>query len=404
MVLRKGMLCLCVKIFAVVAVLFLGACGSADNDHVDYDLETAIYQGLIMSAYDMENGVDEWWLPQLMELELVDMSRTRNVAINARFHIQKRLSFERADRYFGGFLVEVGDRVYAGQVLAYSTGYEPSELLLARHRIAVRELNRSISESSMEYNRRVLEIEDARFGVQTAGEDEWESYAIRLAVLELEFERFLLNRGRNIELQREHIAEMEEAISDEIIIAPFDGVITLIAMVSPGSSLIAGHVLITIVDTDSLYFTPALPSMIPDAEWRVLFRYGDIIPVSLRGEVEFYVRVVNDPFVAGLPGSSVFQLSPIDRNEVYRLLYEDYEGSWWDFVRQLKFAYPTWNMIGEGIVMPFWAIGNEDGRSFVFMYQEGVMGRRFVTLAPYDLPNAQLYVISGLNVGDVVFR
>jgi len=376
----------------VIALIFTACTRTQNPNNFDNSLHAAIADGFIMSI-DNATATAGREL-NLIEVTVTEGSAQRPVSTVAQFLIREDLSFRHADRYINNVYVELGQLVSAGDVLA-TTIFEPPDILLAQQRLLRQEVARFEADSSIEYSRLRSEIEELRMALTFATDNEWERHSLRLSLYELRLENFLLNRRHERENFRTRQADMYDMLAAEQIIAPFCGVITFVANVTHGATLLEGQRIISIADTSSLYFITVLA---PDT----VIRYGDVFPLEVTNVVEFYVRVISDNFAAGLQGPHTrHYLAPVNPSDIDALLYAiDYD--WLELERLRMRAYPTWNMFGEGILMSDRNIHYDGYRPFVLVYENGSIGRRFVTLAPYNLPMRYVYIISGLEPGQWV--
>jgi len=398
----KSLLC---KILLLMAAVLLSACSAQSTYSFDESHEQAIADGMLLPIDTVADIVDE--NVYVHPVGITNTAFRREIPVRAEFHVRKYLRFQHMDRYFGEFYVEVGQLVAAGDVLASSQSPEPSIMSLALLRQARQDLGYFEAAFTREYYRRLSEIEDTRLSVYTEPDGEWERYAIRLAMKELNLESFVADAARSRRYMREEIEEMESLIASEQLIAPFDGLVVFIANISSGDNFGEGQRIIGIVDTDSLVFTASRPITVPAYEWDVLIRYGDVFPFSVSREEIFYVRAVNDPIAANR--YPLYYLAPLNPEDIESLLHY-FEGCWMSLTSGVLHVHPTWNRIGEIIAVPELAVHSETHavteRHFVFVYEDGQISRRFVLLAPYVsiVPERRLVVISGLTPEQRVWR
>lgn len=379
---------------AVMAVLLLSACSRTQISYsFDDSLHAAIADGFLMSIDNADAATAREL--NLIEVTVTDGSTPRPIStVAAQLLIREDLSFKQADRYLDNVYVELGQLVSAGDVLA-STIFEPPDILLAQQRLLRQELARFEVDYANEYSRLRSVIEELRLALTFATDDEWERYSLKLSLYELRLENFLLDRRHERENFRRRQNEMYDMLAVEQIIAPFCGVITFVSNAAHGATLLEGQRVISIADTSSLYFVVALA---PDT----VIRYGDVFLLEVTDVAEFYVQVVNDNFAAGLPGANTrYYLTPVNPADIDALLYA-VDHDWLELERMRMRIYPTWNMFGEGIIMSDRNIHYDAYRPFVLVYENGSIGRRFVTIAPYSLPMRYVYIISGLEPGQWV--
>jgi len=395
------MLCLYGKslpfIFGVLFLL-LTACGAEFETSTIGSFDDAVNAGLIMA---FERAEATAALPRYAPVFLDTRVSTRNIVFSIEFFRHYDLPFEMENLSFRQFYVSEGDMVREGDILA-SGFYEPTDIEIARHRRAVNDLRQMETDFRDERYRRRIEIQDLEREVDTAVATARERAIINLAIRELEYEQFITQTQRAIQNARESIADTEFLFAAEYITAPFDGLITSIAAIREGTTIAENRVIVSIADVDTVFFN--VPG--PGAH---IFRYGDIVPISLAGE-EFYAKVASDPFAGGFRGAGAnFILRPLSYEGIANALYR-LEGNWTQLRRyDGRRAYPTQNMYGESIWLPFAAINTvlvtilelPVETYYVIIYDDGVFRQRFITPGLYISGQYQ-HVLSGVEPGQYV--
>jgi hypothetical protein len=389
------------KVLIILLILFLSACASDEYDYEDENFvpatfAAAIEAGVLMDAVHVAAFARP---PQFGVVEVVNLYEDRNVILNINFAVGEGLTFQQPYRYFSEFFVEEWDFVREGDVIA-SAFYDASDIVVSQHMRARSELARAEEDFAAERYMREIELEETRIAIEFATDTEWERLVINLRMLELQNEQFLINGRRALEETRRRLNETEERISMEYIVAPFDGLVTSLTSIREDAVVATGRVIATVADVDSVFLSAS-------SGVAYIFRYGDVFPATIR-DWEFDVRVVNEPFAMGhRQGSRPYILEPLEDGIIQEILYY-LEGDWDALINQgERRAHPRFNMFGYGIVLPMRAVQTAIGmtadteRQFVFVYEDGVFGRRFVTLAPYR-SGQYVYVISGLEAGQKV--
>ncbi|MCL1845488.1 MAG: hypothetical protein FWF77_06260 [Defluviitaleaceae bacterium] len=386
------------KIFFILCALSLfalSACAT-NNGFEGGTLDEAVYEGVLMAFEDIED-VAAGRLPSPVAVRYRPMAGRPSLNMNVGFGTLELLSFEQPDRILNRFYVEQGDFVRAGDILV-SARRENTEIFVQRHLREVDELARF--EEDFEYQRtnRQIELEDLRYELETARD--WERPSINLAIAELEYEDFVRSNERAIIDMRRQIAETEALMNDEYITSPIDGlVIFLDRFFREDWDIDDGHIMAAVADVDTM-------NLHVRGHLHIL-RYDDIVPVIF-AEHEFLTRVVNDPFAAGARDIESVILEPFD-SEILPRIFAEFEYDWNSFSgNPSRFAMPTWNMFGPGIWIRNEAVHHEPvrgevgaTRTFVMVYENGIFGRRIVTLSPYVM-GSYVHVLSGLAPGEIV--
>ncbi|MCL1883215.1 MAG: hypothetical protein FWF81_05610 [Defluviitaleaceae bacterium] len=370
-------------------LFILTSCSESTSSEYHDAFAEAVEEGIIMDFMRVEQIVPAL---DFAPAEIRDLYEVWGFTTDVDFFVWEALQFEH-DREFGGLNVSLGEVVSAGDVLAYSV-FEPTEIFLAQHRLAQRELALFEENFIAEGYTRQIAMDELRLAVEL--NDEWERFAIELAILELEYEQFETRNLRTMEDMRRRIANTEEYLANEQLIAPFDGVVTHIG------GLAQDELLIIVSYIPSMHFT------LPASHMHIV-RYGDVFEVTLREEYSFYAKVVSDAFAArGRAWQPHFALMPLSFDMVEQALYS-IEYQWNIFIGpgMLRRAHPRFNMYGEGIVVPNTAVriapawtGQDYGGYYVHIYEDGVIGRRFVSVGYTS--GGEVLIISGIEPGQMV--
>ena len=390
---------LCVKL--IIVVLLLTSCSGRTQDYnFEESFNAAVAGGFILPTGNI--GAAASGETATVEARISDGGVQRTVStVSAQFAHFKDLAFVHADRYLSGIYVERGRFVSAGDVLA-STVFEPSDIQIAERRLRQQEFAHFEADTAEEHSLRRAEIDELRNNLSFACDSEWERYSLKLSHRELALEYFLHNSRRQRENLRRRLDELNRQLEPEQLIAPFCGIVTFVAQLAPGADFVPGQRIVSIADTNSLFFMATFTPGAGDPTENVLIRYGDVIPLRIPDIAEFYVRVASDAYAVGLRSGQVnHHLVPVNPDDLDALMYA-LEYDWLALERLAVIIYPTWNKFGEGIIMSTWNIQWDGYRPFVLVYENGSIGRRFVTLAPYLLPHRQVYIISGLEPGQRV--
>jgi len=402
------MLCLCDKcanlkfLFIPLFCLLFFSC-SIEDAYETGTFDAAVSEGFLMALDDIED-VAAGRLPNPVAVQYRPMFGRPRPTVTVSFIIFEELSFRQADRVFNDLYVEPGQFVREGDVIA-SAHRDNTEIFVQRHLRAVDELARFEEDFEIGRDRRQIEIEDKRDELESAARD-WDRISMELAILQISYDDFVRDSQRAISNKRRDIAETETLMADEFITAPFDGlVIHVDRTIRPDVDVDDGQILAIVADVSSMV-------LITRGDMHII-RYDDIVPVTF-ADHQFLTRVANDPFAAGVRETEWFLLKPFDM-EILPQIFAEFEYDWEAFRNNpMRVAHPQWNMFGEGIWIRSEAVFHETvrgevaipgmpnpTRTFVMVYENGVFGRRIVTLSPYAT-GGYVHVVSGLVPGEIV--
>ncbi|MCL2356499.1 MAG: hypothetical protein FWC70_04960 [Defluviitaleaceae bacterium] len=381
--------------------LIFAACAT-DGEFESGTLDAVVADGLLMPFEDIGDAA-AGRLPSPVAVEYRPMPGRLRLNADVGFSVAEELSFELEDRIFNDFYVEPGQFVRAGEILA-SARRDNTEIFMQRHLRAIDELARFEEDFRDGRDRRSVEIQELRIELETARD--WERISLNLAIAEIQYEEFVRNSQRMMRDMRRDIADTRVLTADEYITAPFDGlVIHINRTIRPDLEVSEGVLVAIVADVNTMNL---------NVQGNMHFlRYDDIVPVIF-AEHEFLTRVVSDPFAGGERGTAWFILQPLD-SQILPQIFAEFEYDWDAFRHNpSRFAEPHWNMFGDGIwvrqeAVFFEAIRGEVAlpgmppptRTFVMVYENGVFGRRIITLSPYTF-GSYVHVLSGLVPGEIV--
>jgi len=384
------MLSLCARrLFAILAVLLLTACGAAAADDVEDQLSALEAQGILNPTHI---GDPQGANFTLYEAQVGVIAQDVALQASLYFPVVRQLYFARTNGYFSGVFVQMGDRVQAGDVLAEL--HFDNEALEIEREIAATNLRLFETRVREDEENRRHAIEAARFALERADEDDWVQQTLDLQRLEIRLAEFLQQTAQ----QRQHyintIAQLDERIAPVQVIAPFAGVVTFTNQMLAGTYIRGWPRLVTVVDDSIIRFSMQAGLSI--------VRFGDVFPLQLPNGGELDVRVISDPLLTGRAGQTAsFTLLPTD------------EAAVWDFVNDMGYyphamthftftAVPHIIRASGHVVIDSRAVHSGDD-DFVYIYYEGQLSKRYITTGA-QLGN-QVEILSGIDAGErVVIR
>lgn len=214
------------------------------------------------------------------------------------------------------------------------------------------------------------------------------SYDQQIAELTVEklraaYDSYVFTMSNNIASLENKIKDLEEAAANNVLVAPFDGVIDYVVRFNPGDPVTNNTALITIHATD-IYEIHA-----KNASSSLLYNTPVNIVVDDKKTVTTYSGcVVAAPNI--LP-SSVSQNTVLIRLD-QTTNAEDISGS---------IHYNTEIQIVQNVfIAPRHAIHQEDGKSFVYLLENGTEQKRYVSVQPTGTEN--VWVLDGLSEGEIL--
>lgn len=177
--------------------------------------------------------------PQIGTLE-----KTVNVMGKVCYPLSVHVRFEGKKAKLAEYAVSVGDSVKAGDVLLYYTVESSSEVALTRM-----ELNLSRTKEAFEQGIRSRQDEIARIRAEISAEKdkyEKEKKTLDMRILEIELEKYRYEQERNILSQHEALEAAKAQQTQNVVLAPVDGVVDALSNKAAEDALSDGEVLVTL--------------------------------------------------------------------------------------------------------------------------------------------------------------
>ena len=356
-------------------------------------LNSAVENGYLMPAEQISDDGGQIFY-ELAEAAVGDF--TREYAINARLYapVQRDLSFERDGGRLKEIYVTTGERVKKGDVLA-ELEFEQEALTADRAQLmlAIRQFE---SQHADEDARRINQIEQARgAAAQNMSVFEAERLALSLSKLELEYAQYTYRNNLTREDYNRRLADIDERLTGERILAPFDGIVVYIANVRAGYLVRNRTRVLSVVDESLIQFIMEGPIDV--------LRYGDTFRLTGARNAEFIieVRVVSDSLLADIfrRSQASYLAEPVDMNALYQLV-QDMNLSVMQLYSMTLTAQPTAYAVADVLYVPKRAVRMEDRRHFVSLYEDGMIKKRYVQLGLDLVTDVQ--ILDGLESGQRV--
>ncbi|MCL2377282.1 MAG: hypothetical protein FWC76_07810 [Defluviitaleaceae bacterium] len=376
-------------IIAIFGLLFLSACTEATQR--GFEIADAEAAGIIMPQ-GLHSDDSEGQNFQIIEVSRQDMTTNTNSTAQLIFPIEQHLYFQGQEGSVV-LLVEEGQYVREGDVLARRAIDADARLEIAYSAAKLR-LEQFEEGFAREHSARLAEIADAR----------QHQSSLELALLEIGLERFVFNSNIARSAIQDEVTALADTIRGEEIVAPFDGMV--IFTISGPYNLLWNPRIITIVD-HNLFFYQFTISAGGSMNYNTI-RHGDIITLrsnerhvvdgAERPVLEFDGRIVTDSWASGERNSFTYWLVPVDMDgllETDGLLNADnplHTLFSMNFTAQIEILRAENNL-----TLPIAAVHAEDRRNFVFVYNEGRLGKRYVHAGLRG--GGYVQIISGLEDG-----
>jgi RND family efflux transporter MFP subunit len=285
--------------------------------------------------------------------------------------------------------VRRGDTVKKGDVIAeFSIEYNESDLMSMISELEISEkqfqINLSSFQSMVDAAHAALESLTEQYEVSPSNDLE-----IQIAKAEINLKKakaalnfFEYENMRMIESQKKAIKSFEETINNNKILAPFDGVIGSVEYLPVGNIVTPGSHICTLYSPDKVWISTS--SDISNG-----MRYNTPVSIEISVANKVYTgRVITSP---DLFDQSTGRVIIIPDEQI------DIDPN--DRMRRITVKASRFNL-DNVLVLPSRAVQNEDGKRFVYLFEDGIMKKRYVTIGMSSLNTVQ--ILDGLTAGQTV--
>jgi multidrug efflux pump subunit AcrA (membrane-fusion protein) len=360
---------------ALCVLAILCGCGRAAAPDDAALLAQAVSDGHLLPQTEYAAGGTDY---NLAAVYVGRLTREVELPASIYFPTRENLYFERSGGRLGERFVGEYSFVSKGDVLMTAV-YEEEELRLEETRLMLQ-----ISEAErgriLERERMSAEIERFINNVGDLGELDVEVHALRLLNMQTEFDYMLFRHERERAENEARLADIRERLEGEKLVAPFDGVVTYVSSMRPNTLISSSTLMVTVQDYNTF--------MLEVSGAMDVLRFGDTVSVrNPAGEV-CEMRVANDPLAGSIFSSQgVYLLQPPEG-----LAALDFFGN--NYVTAVAFD------VRDAVLAPTRAIQTADQKRFVYIYEDGVLKKRFVQTGFFN--NEVTQILDGVSPGQTV--
>lgn len=239
-----------------------------------------------------------------------------------------------------------------------------------------------------------LEGKDARLAAIEAAKETAKSltgYDLQIANYEIEklqaqYDQYVFQTTRSVYAIDDQIRALEGKAENNVLVAPFDGVIDSVEVINVGDPITPGAVLITMHSEDTLLLQ----------DWRIIdgFRYNlpvNIVPANNPRDIAGRVVFSENILPASITASSIMQaMAKVDEplSEV-DLMY-------------LKATADT-QVLKNVLTVPKLAVKKDEttGKDYVYVLEGDILQKRFVTVNGFS-SSREVWVQEGLSAGETI--
>lgn len=352
------------------------------------EFQNAVSNGLIAQVDSLEVKDTDY---NLAEAVIGRLSRNYDVKVSLFSPVRRDLYFKHDGGRLKKVYVSTNNRVSKGDVLAEIV-FDQESLLAEREQLMLR-----ISQSEKQFDndnaQRQNTLEQMKNDFRPGmSDEETELQSLRLQRQELDYRKFVYQYEQTCKAQNKQLAEIDEKLAGEQILSPYDGVIKFAFNAKENSLVRSWTKAITVEDDSIIQF--ALQGPID------IIRYGDVFTVTDNKELSFEARVVYDPILTDTrEGQYTYVIAPTDKEAFTQMMTEN-NLTLQNLNSRGLVGSPLAFEADNVLIVPRNAIQPEDTKQFVYLYEDGIIKKRYVQTGLTYMDEIQ--ILTGLQAGQLV--
>lgn len=305
--------------------------------------------------------------------------KTNSYTASEYYPLTYGVSFENSGAKFIEYAVARGDEVKKGDVLARFeiTG---SDVRMTSMELNLTRTEETTTEGVMERQEAIAQARAALAAENDAFEKKKKELSLRK--LELELEQYRYRQEYSIESQKQALEEEKERRSENVLLAPIDGVVSDLSLKKADDAVLSGEVLVTISSKD------------------VMLLKVDNANYGLRYNMPVKVTSGNNAQRVELTGRVVAaddSIAQKERTGQAYILLDPYDSS--VKLRTLQVTAPTLR-VENVLISKRGTATSENGKYYVTKLVDGMVQKRYVTLAMQNTTN--VWFLSGVSEGETL--
>lgn len=294
----------------------------------------------------------------------------------AEYPVSENLYWKTADSYLQKCHVSLGEKVKKGDILAtFTVKTDPISLQEQQLR-----LKREQAAFEAEKQAQLEDIRLAEEKAQYLTGVEQELALLRAEKKQTAYESYVYTTEQSLAELRQKVYEMENAEKNNTLTAPFDGIVSSVTYYAEGAAVNTGKAFITLTSTDQI--------LVKISTGTQKLYCGMDIPITDSEQNIYLGTVVSVPHI--LPDSASENHAVVAlRGDISRLK------------KNTTLTYKTSHTLAENvIVIPRQAMHRENGKSYVYILEDGMQKKRYITegLSSTD----SVWVLDGLEPGQTL--
>lgn len=314
--------------------------------------------------------------------EVAKYERTGSAAAGVVYPVKTVMVWEKANSYCAEVLVSGKQEVKKGDILMRFE-VEVDQVTLETLKL---QLQRETEELGREKEKRQAAIAEAKSAAEALQEQviyEKEIAFLKVEQMQAEYDTFVYQSQRTIQLLQEQIAELRRTVEENVLVAPHDGIVELKTVLKPGDKVTPGQELLTVYATDK--FLLKVNSASKDLKYNmdVQIQAGDVSNLmNFDGHVVVSANV--------LPASVA---------EDVVLIALDSQAEEKNFKNRIVVNYRA-DVFQNVLMVDVDALHSENGKLLVNILEEDTVHKRYVF--PVINNGKQFWILDGVTEGQAL--
>lgn len=319
-----------------------------------------------------------------VQVELGEYEKQGTGSASVIYLLKSELRWEKNNACYQEAMVAAGQKVKAGEVLM-RFDVEADQVGLESLKLQLRRTKENVAAEKERWQDAIAAqlAEAERLQEQESQKHEAEIAKLKADKLQAEYDQYLYQSRQETERIEEQISEMEQSARENVLTAPFDGVIESVTRLNEGDKVTPGQVLVTMYATDKL--------MLKADNTSGKLRYNMDVTVTVgnkSNQVSYSGRVVAAPNI--LPSSVSQDLTLIELDE--EVTPEELKGA-------LSYRCAT-EALQNILVVDRKAVHTEDNKAYVNVLENDMVQKRYVVTVVNS--GETIWILDGLSEGQTL--
>jgi len=352
----------------LLVVVFFGACATEN--------ETAQTESLLNESLITTDEVSYYTVP----VERGNYQTEVTGALSVVYMQEKDLYLDKANAVYKEVFVKTGQYVEKGDILM-TFDIEGSDVELKTLKLKLQRKQEDTQKIAAE---KLAVINNKKDHLKEMKDEKLLAANLEIEKLQTAYEQFLYESELEMNDMRQHIADLEEDRKDNMLVAPFSGVIDSVVAISIGDNVIPGTKLISMHSADNF--------LLETKSTNHALRYNMPVTIEVSSKTtnqSFSGRVVSTP-----------NILPQSVNQDRMFIELDGEVTAEQLIGTIKFR-AVLEEVQDVLIINANAVHSENKKYYVNLLEDGVLKKRYVTIYS-NKSSDDVWIIDGLSEGQMV--